>query len=330
MSKDKIGIGFIGLGSVAEFHRLALLELPQAKLIGGYCRTENRRKEVSQTWGIKTYAGIEELLDDPEIDAVAVLSHHDYHIEHTMMALEKGKHVLVEKPVGINPQEIRAAGKAADEKGLVCMPALNYLYPPEIERAKQLIQNKELGQICHSLITFIMYHDEDFMVSRCPNAIEELYPHLVSILLYLLEKPESVYTVSSNLHYKTIQDVDQGVTLCTLPGDVPVSLIGSFAADDHTTDPWTVMVKILGTEGGFHFTWHHAVLNKPFGPMPHTFIHYRESYYWENKYFIERCILNNEKPLATMEDAALGKELMDLIHKSGKEKKVLSFRTDGQ
>ena len=101
---------------------------PGAKLVGLWNRGQDRAKQRAAEFGCKNYATPEELVNDPAIDAVFVLTNLETHLEYTKLALEAGKHVLVEKPVGVSVGEIEQMKKLADAKKLVCMPGHNYVY----------------------------------------------------------------------------------------------------------------------------------------------------------------------------------------------------------
>ncbi|HVL15989.1 MAG TPA: Gfo/Idh/MocA family oxidoreductase, partial [Gemmata sp.] len=121
ITKDTIGVGFIGAGDISILHAAAVKKCPGAKLIGLWNRNQDRAKQRASEFGCKNYATPEELVNDPAIDAVFVLTNLETHLEYTKLALAAGKHVLVEKPVGVSVAEIEQMRDAAAAKDLVCM-----------------------------------------------------------------------------------------------------------------------------------------------------------------------------------------------------------------
>src|SRR3981189_127230 len=97
LTKDTIGVGFIGAGDIAILHAAAVKKCPGAKLIGLWNRSQDRAKQRAAEFGCKNYATPEELVKDSAIDAVFVLTNLESHLEYTKLALDSGKHVLVEK-----------------------------------------------------------------------------------------------------------------------------------------------------------------------------------------------------------------------------------------
>src|SRR5512143_2746520 len=99
LTKDTIGVGFIGAGDISILHAAAVKKCPGAKLVGLWNRDQNRAKMRSTEFGCTNYASPQALVADPAIDAVFVLTNLETHLQYTKLGLDAGKHVLVEKPV---------------------------------------------------------------------------------------------------------------------------------------------------------------------------------------------------------------------------------------
>ena len=89
----------------------------------------------------------EELVADPEIDAVYNPLPNSHHFEWSRRALQAGKHVLCEKPLTANAAEARRLATTADEVGLVLMEAFHYRYHPLMRRAIEVVRDGELGAV---------------------------------------------------------------------------------------------------------------------------------------------------------------------------------------
>ena len=97
---DRLRIGVIGLGWFGEIHCDALIGIPNIELAALCTRTESRLAEMAAKFGVaKTYADYSDMLADPEIDAVSIVTMWDQHTEPTIAALKAGKHVFLEKPM---------------------------------------------------------------------------------------------------------------------------------------------------------------------------------------------------------------------------------------
>src|SRR5262245_56149080 len=160
LTKDTIGVGFIGAGDISILHAAAVKKAPGAKLLGLWNRNQDRAKQRAGEFGCKNYATPAELVKDPAIDAVFVLTNLETHLEYTKLALEAGKHVLVEKPVGVSGGEIEQMRSAA-AKNLICMPGHNYSYAQGMTRTRELVEGGDLGRIVSAYVMYNIHHPEE-------------------------------------------------------------------------------------------------------------------------------------------------------------------------
>ena len=142
-----IGIGFIGTGGVAERHAQALAELRGVTLCAVWSRTPATTAAFAGRHNARAHDSLEALLADASIDAVFVLTPADSHFAHASRALQAGKHVLLEKPVGTNLSEINALIEIAHASGKICMPSHNYIYAPEVQRLRHHQHAGKLGRL---------------------------------------------------------------------------------------------------------------------------------------------------------------------------------------
>ncbi len=93
------------------------------------------------------HGSYQDLVADPDVDIVYVATPHPMHAENALLALEAGKHVLVEKPFTLNAVEAAAVRDAAAERGLLAMEAMWTRYLPHMERIRQIVAEGTLGEI---------------------------------------------------------------------------------------------------------------------------------------------------------------------------------------
>jgi hypothetical protein len=100
MEMDRLRIGVIGLGWFGEIHCDAIIGIPNLELAALCTRTPDRLKAMSAKFGVKkTTRDYRDLLADPDIDAVSIVTMWDQHTEPAVAALDAGKHVFLEKPM---------------------------------------------------------------------------------------------------------------------------------------------------------------------------------------------------------------------------------------
>ena len=96
-------IGILGCGKIAQVRHIPeYADNPNCELKGFFNPTKSRAEDMAAKYGGKAYDTAEELLADPEIDAVSVCAANNAHAELTIKALRAGKHVLCEKPMAIS------------------------------------------------------------------------------------------------------------------------------------------------------------------------------------------------------------------------------------
>jgi predicted dehydrogenase len=94
------------------------------------------------------YSAYDQLLTDPNVDAVYVALANDAHCRWTVAALDAGKHVLCEKPLGLSVGEVDAMAAAAGRAGRLLVEALFCRWHPQVQRAEQLVREGHVGAVC--------------------------------------------------------------------------------------------------------------------------------------------------------------------------------------
>lgn len=300
--QDKIGIAFIGAGTVAEMHGRGLAATSNARFVGAYDVDRKKAQAITARFGGRVFDSLQQLLSDPGVDAVHVLTPVQHHVQHTIESLKAGKHVLVEKPVANTLSDIAQLKVAAGQANRVCMPAHNYIYVPSIRRAKRLIEAGKLGDIGSLWILYNIFHSEQ-VAATYGGVLREVCNHHAYSVLYLLGKPRRVMAMTSRMHYKKLTCEDQAMIVCEMESGTVANLWASFATDDRTNDPWSVLYKVLGTNGGVSYSWNEAQFNDDGGPAWGMSC-YEDGFIGEIDYFINHCIAGNEQPLSTLDDAA--------------------------
>jgi len=299
---EMVGVGLMGAGTVAEMHGRGVRAIANVRLVGCYDLDPSKAGHIAARFGGRVYGSAQELFTDGEVDAVHVLTPVERHVEHAIAALQAGKHVLLEKPVARTQAEIATLQAAAREAGRVCMPAHNYIYAPSVRRARRLIAEGKLGRVASLWILYNIFHAPE-VAAIYGGVLREVCTHHAYSLLYLLGRPCRLTAMASRVNPGKPACEEQAAILCEMEDGAIAQLWASFAANDPTNDPWSVIYKVLGTEGGVSYSWNEAQFHDDGGPawgMPC----YEESFIEEIDHFINRCVLRGEGPLSTLGDAA--------------------------
>lgn len=164
-------------------------------------RSKGRAEEAARRFGIpKAYGAYEELLADREIEAVYIPLPNHLHASWVKKAADAGKHILCEKPFAMNAREAEEAIAHAQRKGVLVMEAFMYRFHPLWQRAREIVQAGELGEI-HAIQTIFTYSLTDPKnIRNIPEAgggaIPDIGCYAVSSARFLLGKePQRVVSL---------------------------------------------------------------------------------------------------------------------------------------
>lgn len=153
MSRLKVGV--LGCGSIAKYRHLPeFAENKHVKIVALCDVNEERVKKKAEQYGATAYTDYEEMLEKEALDLVSICLPNHLHASATIAALNKGCHVLCEKPMATSKDEAEAMIAAAEENGKQLMIAHNQRFVASHEKAKELIENGEIGKVYSFRTTF--------------------------------------------------------------------------------------------------------------------------------------------------------------------------------
>jgi predicted dehydrogenase len=167
-------------------------------------REELRTGFAGRHAGARVTGDFDELLADPELDAVVIATPVPTHYELARRALEAGKHVFVEKPPAMKGPEMEELLALAEERGLVLMPGHLLLYHPGVLMLKELVDSGALGEVL-----CVYGNRQNLGVIRSnENALWSLGVHDLSVILWLLgEEPDEVVAHGRDFLQPGVEDV---------------------------------------------------------------------------------------------------------------------------
>ena len=310
-----IKTGFLGAGDIADLHAAGVRSCSQAELAGIFDIDGEKSERKAQQYGCRSFSSYEEMLADPEIDAVFVLTPLEAHHDGVVLALEAGKHVLVEKPAAVNIEQIKNMQKVAAAAGKVCMPVHNYLYEDSVIRTRELLDSGSLGELVAIYVLYNIHHPEN-VAERYPGVVRQILTHHSYITLHLGGPPKRVMAMASTINDGSVDKENLAMALLELDGGALAHLQASFAADDHTADNWTFAFKVVGTAGATRFSHADWVQNEQAAVHSHTYSAYHYSIRNTARYFIERCLVAGDSPLSSLEDAINCQRIIEAVEGS--------------
>ena len=228
MSTREIGVGVIGLGFMGRTHvgayRAAAAAGHANRLVAVCDRDPERFRGGSFERGNIEADGDAEPLFDPEetqvygdpaellandgVELVSICTHTDTHVELALQALEAGKHVLVEKPVAMDPEQAQRLADAARQATTLCMPAMCMRFWPGWRWLGEAVHDGRFGRVRSAVFRRLASHpawSPEFYAdpNRSGGALFDLHVHDADLVRWLFGPPAAVSSTGSVDHLTT-------------------------------------------------------------------------------------------------------------------------------
>ena len=160
---SRIRFGVIGCGVVAPTHAIALEGIARAELVAVADNSESRVQNFAREFGVpKAYTSHEELLADPDIDAICVCTPHHLHAPIAIDAARAGKHVLIEKPMATNLADADELIRLCDEGDLRLGVVFQHRFDAASTHIKRLVDDGDLGTIALASVYVKWFRAADY------------------------------------------------------------------------------------------------------------------------------------------------------------------------
>jgi len=144
-----IGLGTWGQNLVRAVQGTGVEPSPHLRFTAAATGTPDKVRGLAQEWGLRLHERYEQVLADPEVDAVVLATPHSMHTDQIVAAAAAGKHVFTEKPMGLSSAEAQRAAQACAERGVTLAVGYNWRYQPALQKIRALIDDGTLGRVMH-------------------------------------------------------------------------------------------------------------------------------------------------------------------------------------
>ena len=241
---EKVRFGFIGAGSIAKKALYpALMNSTVGEIYAVAGKDADRAKALSPTG--KFYTDYQDLIDDPKVEAVYISLPNSLHIPWSIKAMQAGKHVLCEKPIAMNAQELKEAIKVSQSTGKLLMEASWNRWHPRTVRIKQLVDQGVIGKLTEINASFTYDGLDAENIRTIPalggGSLYDLGPYSAVAPLWITD-------------FAPVKDIATEVTWHPGGSDETVRTtytIGGVKANTLTSMniPNVITLEIIGTEG---------------------------------------------------------------------------------
>jgi len=248
--------GVLGPGNIARKFATDIQRVDGATLLAVGSRSLDRARAFADAHGAeRAYGSYEELVADPDVDAIYVSTPHPFHREHTLLCLERDKPVLCEKPMAINARQAAEMISYARQKGVFLMEAMWTRFLPVLRKVSEWIAEGRIGDVR------LVSADFGFRTRWNPEA-RLLNPHLAGGAV--LDVGVYVVAFASMVYGRPPARIQASAYLGETGVDEQTAML--FAYDDGALAQLSCAIRtsspqeawILGTEGRIHVPafWH--------------------------------------------------------------------------
>jgi predicted dehydrogenase len=301
--------GILSTAQIAQEELLpAFMDAANAEVVA-IASSNHKVNDIALKFGIpKVYESYDELLEDPDIDAVYIPLPNALHSHWVKKAAEKGKHVLCEKPAALTAKEAEEMIEVCKKKGVLFMEAFMYQFHPQHQRVKEIISSGEIGELKIMKVSLSFYLEDQAGNIRVKPELGG--GSLYDVGCYCIHSIRNVLCAEPNRVYAS--------TKKNPGGQVDMSVIGVLDFDNGVTALFDAAMdrtridyyEIIGTKGS---------IRVPNAFVPHfnngeasLFINseggkYREEKVSGHQYvlqveYISRCVLEGKIPNHTLEN----------------------------
>lgn len=273
--KQAIRFGIIGIGMISQWHINGIRNSADALLCGVADVNTQRAKDVAEKEGIRAFESVDALLESNEIDAVCICTPSGTHAPLALKALRAGKHVLIEKPLGLNVEQCNEIIKEAEAHGCRAGVVSQMRFSENILKLKKYIDEGALGRILLSELSMAYARDEEYYTAVPWHGTQKMDGggalmnqgiHGVDTLLFLMGEATQVWgRCATRVHHIECED-NAAATIQFASG-----AMGVLTASTAAQPGFPRRLSIYGEKGGVTLTedtvtdWSVKDVPSPFG-----------------------------------------------------------------
>lgn len=337
MSNNRLKWGILGAARVNERLLPAILEAPNSQLVAFASRRAGAARATLEkyapgTVGVACYDDLDSLIADSNVEAVYCPMANEEHAEWAFKAIQAGKHVLIEKPMTTQLEDIGAIEAAAKAMGVTVMEGFMYRFHPQHAKVKALVASGLIGDVlsARASFSFLMQAARMYRINRSMSdgggAMWDIGPYAIHALRWAMGLNNST---KSGAPVEPKKVVAYG-KLNEYGADVVASGILDFGADAQGRARWghfdvsfersrKAEYEIIGDKGWIkcHNMWAYPtddpVISWEAGGKSETLILPKANHFnLEIEHFGD-CVLNGKSPLLTFEDAKANCKAIEMV-----------------
>ncbi|WP_042474492.1 Gfo/Idh/MocA family protein [Bacillus ndiopicus] len=351
---SKLNVCVIGTGSISDFHLGSYQKNKDAQIYGVFDVSEERAKAKAEQFGAKVvFSNLEDVFNDPELQAVSICTWNNTHAEFAIRALESGLHVLVEKPLAMTYEESLKIQEAAKKANKVFQVGFVRRFATNTNVLKRFVDAGKLGDIYYAKATCTRrvgnpggwFADVE---KSGGGPLIDLGVHIIDVCWYLMGKPRVKKVTGhtykqlgnrsniENLSFYKAADYDaskntvEDLANALITFENGASLMVDVSFTLHTAKD-EISVKLFGTKGGAELEPELKIVTEEFNTVLNVHpqindltFNFVESFQQEINGFVNAC-LENKESIAPVEDGVEIMKILEGIYLSAKEGREIVY-----
>ena len=250
----KVRFGIIGAGGIADRRTMpGMLLAKNAEIYAVMEVLPEKAEELKNKYGAKyAYTSAEELIKNPEIDAVYIASPVVYHAPQAMLAADYGKHVLIEKPIALTYEEGVRVLDYCEKKGVLAAAGFMMRFGSHATAMKKAVAEGKIGKVASAFAQFSCFcppESGNWRFTRAKSgggALVDMGVHCIDLIQYILDsKVKRLACLSDNIAFDSEVE-DTATLMMQLENGAQCVVLTSFACPDETAPQ---RIELYGTQG---------------------------------------------------------------------------------
>lgn len=254
----------IGCGAIARMHLEAISSIPEAELSIVVCRSEERARKIEEEFGCRIVKDPFEAAQDPEIDAIDIITPSGARRDIAVAAAKAGKHIIMEKPLEITTKRVDDMLKACEEAKVKCTGIFQFRYKPAWIFAKKAVTAGYLGKLVLGDAYNKWWRTQEYYDGSSWRGTWELDGggalmnqgiHAIDLLQWIMGDVLEVYANTSTLAHENIEVEDTAVAVLKFKGGA----LGVIEGTTSVYPGYPMKLEIHGTKGSLIVSGDHIV-----------------------------------------------------------------------
>lgn len=334
-AESKIKFAIVGCGRIAERHAEHISRL--GKLTDVCDIVPERVDDISRRYGANAFYDITEMLEKSSADVVSVCTPNGLHAAHSIAALNKGFHVVCEKPMAIHSVDCREMIKAAENSGKNLFVIKQNRYNPPVAAVKKLLEDGSLGRVFSFQLNCFWNRGENYYRNSWKGTKDmdggtlfTQFSHFIDLLYWMFGDVLDIEAYLSNYAHRGITEFeDSGVAIMRFENGINGAINYTVNAYEHNMEGSLTIfgekgtVKIGGeylNELEYQQIANHRIENLPAGNPPNNYGHYTGSMSNHDKVYanVVNVLKHNAKIDTTALDGLKTVEIIERIYQKAK------------